>query len=208
MSTNLILSDTAFRSDRRRICYTIPLSLCVHALAYYLLLQLGGLIQHREPHDSSLTLRIQIVESAERTDKTTAIQSLGEIVVKSTKRRSPTPIKPSYTGEQIITKQPLRIDSESVRSALREPSETQQRASGLSQNSAVVINPKLLETLNQAVRRTGAVASENYASNPATYNAGSWIDYVRFGDACFTVVRGNPFEPLSHEMWYRVKCAG
>ncbi len=73
-------------------------------------------------------------------------------------------------------------------------------------NGAVVMNQTLLDALqkNPGIKNFTTAAGE--LSSSATYDAGSWTEWIQFGDKCFHVRKANPLEPYSNETWYRTAC--
>ncbi len=72
-------------------------------------------------------------------------------------------------------------------------------------NGATVMNAELLERLQRAPRRTGVEARVERGAS-GDYQGGSWVEFIRTGDACFQVARANPLLSFDYDVWYRVSC--
>ena len=117
---------------------------------------------------------------------------------------SPSPVTPVPAPAPSTVPAPaatLRLDVPGPGSV----SEQDAPASGLTDNGAVVMQPELLSALRNAERRSGYTpGSEGGAGTE--FEAGHWLEYIRDGNRCFKVVRADPLQTGSHDMWYRIKC--
>ena len=73
-------------------------------------------------------------------------------------------------------------------------------------NGAVVMNQTVRTALQQnpGIKNFTTAAADSH--RPATYDAGSWTEWVQLGDKCFQVKKANPLETYSNEIWYRTAC--
>lgn len=109
---------------------------------------------------------------------------------------------PAVTAPQ--TPSPALPD-ESVPLDLSLPEFIEPGAKATTDNGATVMNAELLQRLQRAPRRTGVEAQvERQASGD--FQGGSWVEFVRTGDACFQVARANSLLSFDYDVWYRVAC--
>lgn len=73
------------------------------------------------------------------------------------------------------------------------------------ENGATVMNAELRERLQRAPRRTGLESRVERGAS-GDYQGGSWVEFVRTGDACFQVARANALLSFDYDVWYRVPC--
>lgn len=206
MLINPIAVDTAFTINRRGIYYTIVFSLCAHLTALYFLTQPGSAVEVRESRKPSQPLRVQIAQSRRDMRAKTEQEQLKEITVTAIQKKGGAAIVSTGPREVSVLAPRLRIDSESVRTAIRLLDIDQDSPQGISENGAVVLNSELLRQLNQSSRSEPGIADNDIASVHSSFSGGSWTDHIRLGDSCFRVTQADPLDPVSQETWYRIKC--
>ena len=206
MSINPIQADIAFTINRRGIYYAIAISLCAHIVAYYVLYWPPALPSYAT-RKVPPPMRVHIRRVGESSRITPEAHVLKEVSVLSNRLPDLTTRSSVKMQEPLTAPQKLRIDSESIRSAIGNLDNTKIAEKGLSGNGAIVINADLLALLNQSERRKGIVADDQLAKADSTFSGGQWTDFLRMGDKCFRVTQGNPLDSIPQEMWYRVKCS-
>ena len=205
MHSTTIESDDYYSVDRRVICFTIMLSLSVHAVVYYLL----PVAQNSSKLKSSkLThvARFRLIPTLPKSETARPLDQLKE-VTGNAKRRVSLQRKPVESQTDALVKTPpLSLSRDILLQAIRATDPASEPAPVLSENEAVVMDSALLETVNRAKRRTGFVAEAPGNIMDTTFNGGSWSEFVKYGDSCFQVNQANPLDSTSREMWYRVQC--
>lgn len=81
-----------------------------------------------------------------------------------------------------------------------------EEATNTTENGATILDVELNRRLAEAPRRTGYEAYQESVPDAQYNGGGSWTERVRFGDNCFRLVRGDPLQPFSRDMWYMVSC--
>jgi len=111
--------------------------------------------------------------------------------------------RPRIPGESSVDTISLDVGTAAIRSAARAQLDLELEDNH-TENSAVVMDTKLLARLNDADRVTPV--NTTYPTVDVAMDGMTVREFVRVGKACFSIELSNPMERNSREMWFRVKC--
>lgn len=199
-------TDDTPRFQHRAVGWALLLSLLLHALLVLYLdvnLEWGGRDAPAATSFSTLELRVRAPSAVDPRPSVEPVAAPATTTLAPVTEVEPVPPQ-TETPEQSLPKtlRPgLILDLQDVLPDTPEPGAPET----ITDNGATVMNSELFTLLQDAERRSGYVPGAE-GGHAVEFQGGAWVDFVRDGDRCFRVVRADPLEPGSHDMWYRVSC--
>jgi hypothetical protein len=196
----------------RILIYALLASLVAHVFGRLYLPPEATLVNSLSatPNPGVFNVTLKTSQTPQRVDvSTTEVQQTAQEIV-TTISRYDSPQQPTENQKRHTQNNPkpskLKIPSTAIeiKRFLKGVPETP--SSKTTVNGAVVMN----QTIHKALQQNPGIEkfTEAASDSPrlATYDAGSWTEWVQFGNTCFHVKRANPLEPYSNEAWYRTAC--